>query len=227
MRTRLLTMAAVVGVVATMLPGHAATAPTAPKPQITDPAGDANGINDQGAGAASVNVSGPVDDANADITSVLFATKYKTVTTTKTVVKIVKKKKVVTTVTVVTEVPDGFTVTMNLSAAPDGNHTYDVNATNAACGGGVDFTYSTGPTGLNEVDCTGAFDPTDPTSLLNSTTLPGEAAVVGNSVVWTIPAAAFPVGSTLSGLTAQTGTPLALAAVDQAGDGSASYKVGS
>ncbi|MBV9098661.1 MAG: hypothetical protein JO079_11450 [Frankiaceae bacterium] len=223
MRTRLLTMAAVVGVVATMLPGHAATAPTAPKPQITDPAGDANGINDQGAGAATVNASGPVDDANADITSVLFATKYKTVTTTKTVVKIVKKKKVVTTVTVVTQVPDGFTVTMNLSAAPDGNHTYDVNATHPICSGSLDFTYSTGPTGLNEVDCTDVSDPSN----ITTTKLAGEAAVVGNSVVWTIPAAAFPVGSLFSDLTAQTGTPLALAAVDQAGDGSASYKVGS
>src|SRR5579884_650709 len=97
---RLLTLAASVGVVATMLPGHAATAP-APKPQIVDPAGDANGINDQGLGLANVNVSGPADDANADITSVLFATKFKTVTTTKTVTTIVKKKKVTKKVTVV------------------------------------------------------------------------------------------------------------------------------
>jgi len=221
MRTRLLTIAAAVGVAATMLPSHAATAPAAPKAQVTDPAGDANGINDQGAGLANVNVSGPADDANADITSVLFATKYKTVTTTKTVVKVVKKKRVVTKVTVVTQVPDGFTVTMNLSAAPDGNHTYDVNATHPTCSGTVDFTYSGGPFGLNEVDCLDAADPT------KITTLPGEAAVVGNAVVWTIPAGAFAVGSAFGALTAETGAPLAAVLMDQAGDGTATYKVGS
>src|SRR5579885_3210438 len=221
MRTRLLTLAAAAGVVATMLPGHAATAVAAPKPQIVDPAGDANGINDQGFGLAKASFSGPADDANADITSVLFATKYKSVTATKTVVKVVKKKKVVTTVTVVTQVPDGFTVTMNLSAAPDGNHTYDVNAAHPSCSGNLDFTYSTGPTGLNEVDC---IDGSDPTKI---TALPGEAAVVGNAVVWTIPAAAFPVGSVFSDLTGQTGTPLAAVVMDRAVDGTASYEVGS
>ncbi|MDQ1747842.1 MAG: hypothetical protein QOD07_2105 [Frankiaceae bacterium] len=221
MRTRLLTFAAAIGVVATMLPSHAATAPAVPKPQVTDPAGDANGINDQGAGAANVSFSGPADDANADITSVLFATKFKTVTTTKTVTTVVKKKKVVKKVTVTTQVPDGFTVTLALSAAPDGNHTYDVNATHPVCSGSLDFTYSGGPLGLNEVDCIDAADPT------NISTMPGEAAVVGNTVVWTIPAGAFANGSVFSDLTAQTGTPLAAAVMDQAGDGTASYKVGS
>jgi hypothetical protein len=219
---RLLTLAASVGVVATMLPGHAATAPTAPKPQITDPANDANGINDQGAGSGvSTSVGTPADDANADITSVVFATKYKTVTTTKTVTKIVKKKKVTKKVTVSTQVPDGFTVTMNLSAAPDGNHIYDIFATHPSCDGSLDFTYNTGPLALNEVDCSSSSDPT------NITTVAGEAAVAGNSVVWTVPAGAFPVGSTFTGLTAQTETALDVPVMDEAGDGKATYTVGS
>ena len=80
MKLRLLTLAASVGVVATMIPGHAASSAATPTPkaQITDVSGDANGINDQGLGApVSANFSGPADDANADITSAVFATKPK------------------------------------------------------------------------------------------------------------------------------------------------------
>lgn len=228
MKLRLITFAASAAVIAAVLPGHAASAPAAPKPQITDTAGDANGINDQGAGAATVNVSGPADDTNADITSVLFATKFKTVTTTKTVTTIVKKKKVTKKVTVKTRVPDGFTVTLNLSAAPDGNHSYDVEGTHSICDGTVDFTYSTGPLGLNEVDCLGNIDPTNPTGALDFSTFAGDAAVVGNSIVWTIPANTFPNGSMFTDLFAQTEiSPTLDPVMDQAGDGSATYKVGS
>ena len=225
---RLLALTASVGVVATMVPGQAATAPAAPKPQVTDPAGDANGVNDQGTGSGvSTSIGTGVDDSNADITSVVFATKYKTVTTTKLVTTIVKKKKVTKKVTVSKKVPDGFTVTMNLSAAPDGNHVYDVFATHPSCDGTLDFTYNTGPLALDEIDCTANIDPTDPGSLLEISTVPGEAAVVGNSVVWTVPAAAFPVGSSFSGLTAQTESAADLPVMDEAGDGTATYKVGS
>lgn len=225
MKLRLLALAASAGVVAAVLPSHAATAP---KAQITDPTGDANGVNDQGVGAATVNVSAPADDANADITSVVFATKYKTVTTTKTVVTKVKGKKVVKKVTVKTQVPDGFTVTMNLSAAPDGNHAYDIDATHPLCDGTIDFTYSSSAIGLNQVDCLPNIDPTDPTSLIaDSTTYPGDATVVGNSIVWTIPAGAFPNGSTFTDLVAYSETAALEPYMDEAGDGSGSYKVGS
>ena len=227
MKLRLITFVASVGVVAAVLPSHATTAPAAPKAQITDPTGDANGINDQGAGAADVSLSGPADDANADIASVLFATKFKTVITYKTVKVTVKKKKVIKRVPVKTQVPDGFTVTLNLAAAPDGNHIYDVFASHPNCGGGVDFTFNTGPLALNEVSCSGAFDPTDQTSLLDISTVPGEAAIVGNSVVWTIPAGAFPVGSTFSDLTAQTETAVDAPIMDMAATDGAAYKVGS
>src|SRR3954470_24107132 len=105
MRTRLSALVAVAGIAVAVIPAHAAgpAAAPAPKPQITDVPGDANGINSQGLGVGpDVSVAGPADDSNADITSVLFATKFKTVTTTKTVVKIVKKKKVVKKTTVTT-----------------------------------------------------------------------------------------------------------------------------
>jgi hypothetical protein len=169
-----------------------------------------------------VSVAGPADDSNADITSVLFATKFKTVTTTKTVVKIVKKKKVVKKTTVTTRVPDGFTVTMNLSAAPDGNHAYDVLATHAICDGTIDFTYSTGPIGLNQVGCL----PSDPTST-DFPVYAGEAAVVGNSVVWTVPQGAFANGSTFTDLAAETEiSPTLDPVMDDANGGSTAYKVG-
>jgi hypothetical protein len=221
-KLRLLTLAASVGVVATMLPGHAAPTAAPKTTQFTDPSGDANGINDQGAGAATVNVSGPADDSNADITSVVFATKFKTVTTTKTITKMIKKKKVVKKIVVKTQVADGFTVTLNLAAAPDGNHSYDVEATHPICDGTIDFTYSTGALGLNEIDCL----PSDATST-DLVTIAGEAAVVGNSIVWTVPAGAFANGSTFTDLTAQTETALLEPIMDMASGGSAAYKVGS
>lgn len=220
-KIRLVTLAASVGVVATMLPTHAAT-PASAKAQITDPAGDANGINDQGFGVADINGSAPVDDSNGDITSVVFATKFKTVTTTKTVIKIVKGKKVKKTVTVKSQVPDGFTVTMNLSAAPDDNHSYDVNATHPLCDGTLDFNYSSGPLGLNDISCL----PSDPSST-DFPTFAGDVTAVGKSVVWTVPAGAFPNGSMFTDLVAQSSTAVTLPYIDEAGDGSGSYKVGS
>lgn len=228
MHVRLITVLAAAGIAAVVVPAGAATAPVAATAaQITDPAGDANGVNDQGSGSGvDTSLSGPADDANGDITSVAFQTKFKLVTTTKTVTKIVKKKKVTKKITVTTKVPDGFTVTMNLSAAPDGNHAYDVFGTNSACDGNLDFTYSTGPLGLNEVDCVGNFDPTNPTSLLDISKVSGDAAVVGNSVVWTIPAGAFPNGSTFTDLTAQTEISPTLDPVMDEAKGTGTYKVG-
>jgi hypothetical protein len=222
MKLRLLALLATAGVAAAVVPGQAATVP-ASRPQITDAPGDANGVNDQGSGAATLNFSGPADDANADITSVVFATKFKTVTTTKKVTTVVKKKKVTKLVTVTTQVPDGFTVTMNLSAAPDGNHAYDVVANNPACAAGYfDFTFNTGPLSLNQIDCF----PNDATST-NSSTVAGEAAVVGKSVVWTVPAGAVPNGSVFSALAGTTTTAALIGQIDQADGGTSVYKVGS
>jgi len=229
MRVRLTTIIAAAGIAAAVVPAGAATSPatTGPAPQISDPVGDANGVNDQGSGSGvDTSLSAPVDDANGDITSVVFQTKFKLVTTTKKVTTVVKKRRVTKTIVVTTKVPDGFTVTMNLSAAPDGNHAYDVFATNSTCDGSLDFTYSTGPLGLNEVDCVGNFDPTNPTSLLDISTVSGEAAVVGKSVVWTIPAGAFPVGGTFTDLSAQTELSPTLDPVMDEAKGTATYKVG-
>src|SRR5690242_15184159 len=99
MRIRLLALAAAAGIGLTALPGQAATAP---KPQITDPAGDANSLNGQGIVGGAPSQATPADASGADITSVLFQSTFKAV------------KKAGKTV----QVPTGFTVTMTLSAAP-------------------------------------------------------------------------------------------------------------
>src|SRR5947199_2943631 len=113
MNARLSAAVAALGIAVAVVPAHAGSAPAAAvaPAQITDPSGDANGINDQGAGLGQDgNTATPADDSNADITSVAFATTFKTVTTIKTVTVVVKKKKVTKKVTVTTKVPDGFTV---------------------------------------------------------------------------------------------------------------------
>jgi hypothetical protein len=224
MKYRLLSLAAATGVAGAMIPAHAA-APAAPKPQITDAAGDANGINDQGLGSpVQFSVGTGVDDSAADITSVLFQTQFKTVKTTKKGTTVVRGRKVTKTVVVVKKVPDGFTVTMNLSAAPDANHTYDVWVDSPTCSdGSIDFTYSTGPAGLNEIDCV----PSLSSASTDIATVAGSGKAVGTSVVWTLPAAAMPVGTSLSNLTAYTETAaFAEGTLDQADGGTATYKVG-
>jgi hypothetical protein len=55
----------------------------------------------------------------------------------------------------------------------------------------------------------------------------GEAAVVGNSVVWTVPQGAFANGSSFTDLAAATAiSPTLDPVMDDANGGSASYKVG-
>jgi hypothetical protein len=107
-RARLIGIAATASALALALPAHA----TAAKPQIVDPKGDANGSNGQGEITGLPSVSTPVDDANADILSVLFQSTF-----TKTKVKRVT----------------GFTVTLTLAAAPSSTIFYRVTAKTADC----------------------------------------------------------------------------------------------
>src|SRR3954468_10764661 len=114
MRIRLATAAAAAGVAIVALPGHAATAP---KPQIADPTGDANGFNGQGVVTGTPEPATPADASGADIKSVLFQSTFKT----KTVNGKVKK------------VPTGFTVSMALAAAPMSNVIFRVAASAGSC----------------------------------------------------------------------------------------------
>jgi hypothetical protein len=216
MKPRLIALALVAGLASAAVPALAdGSATPAPKPQVTDPAGDANGINDQDTVGQSVSQPTPVDDSAADITSVVFQTTFVTKTTT----TIVKKKKVVKTV----KTPNGFTVTLNLSAAPDSNTSYDLRATNPGCKAGyVDFGYSSNAVlGLGDVNCF----PNDPTSIA-STTYNSSVAVKGSSITWTLPATEFPVGSVFTGISAETDTAALIGVIDQAA-GTGTYAVGS
>jgi hypothetical protein len=187
MRIRLATAAAVAGIAVAALPGHAATAP---KPQITDPTGDANGVNGQGIATGAPSPATPADASAADIKSVLFQTTFKTKTVHGKVVK----------------VPTGFTVTMTLAAAPSmPNVIYRVAASAPSCDT-LFFEYSTAVSGTDgSARCAASLPATSGPVAVTS------VAVKGSSVIWTVPVKSLPAGQTLSSLDAQTrfisGTP--------------------
>jgi hypothetical protein len=131
-RVRLASAVAVGAAALLALPSQAAS----PKPQIVDPAGDANAINGQTEADVESHPT-PVDAAGADIRSVLFRTVYKRGTHT----------------------PIGMTVAMRLSDAPMPNVVFRVYADAATCDGSVLLEYEEifGGTAL----CNGAL-PVDP-----------------------------------------------------------------
>lgn len=179
MRTRLVAVAAAAGVAVAVLPAHAA----GPRPQITDPTGDANGLNDQGSGLGSPpsTATSPATIAGADITSVQFATNF--------VTRVVKRKKV--------KVPNGFTVTLTLAAATTADIEYRVSGAAADCTS-VFFEYDTAPvTGGSDARCPGGT----PTSDINYG-ISGSAN--GNKITWVVPNGVFHNGTVFSQLNAQT-----------------------
>jgi len=204
MRLRLISAAAIAGLAVAAAPGFAAKAH---KPQIVDPAGDANGINDQGTGASVPSSATPADDSAADMTSVAFASTFK--------VKKVKGKTV--------KVPTGFTVTMKLGAAPVPETFYRVTVAVPSCEDlfleyGTDVAF--GGTAMRCPALPGG-DETD-------YTIP-DAVVKANTIVWTVPVAALPAGTTLSSLHAETRFNPALItapAIDIADGGAATFTIG-
>jgi len=183
MRTRLLALALVGGLAVAAVPAHAAKA----KPQITDPAGDANGVNDQGLVTGSPipsGQSGPADLSQADITAVQFATTF------------VTKKAHGKTV----KVPTGLTVTMTLAAAPTlPNIIYRVAASSTSCET-LFFEFSTAPNDSEpgSARCAAALpNPSGPVAVKS-------VAVKGNSITWTVPLTSIPKNTVLSSLDAQT-----------------------
>jgi hypothetical protein len=204
MRVRLLTLAALAGISVAAVPGNAAPAP---KPQIIDPAGDANGVNDQDAGLPVPSQSTPTDVSAADITAVTFATTL-------------KKQKV--DGLVVTK-PIGFTVTMTLSAAPTTPEIfYRVVATTAGCSE-VFFEYGTDvAAGGSAVRCPGTVPTKD------KTYSDAPAVIKGSNITWTLPLSAFPVGTKFSALSAQTRLNPAIITAPQldAATSTATYTIG-
>jgi hypothetical protein len=182
MRLRLCALTAVAAIGVAALPSLAGV----PKAQITDPVGDANGINQQfpGVGPEPPDAStAPADLSSADIVSVTFQNTF--------VTKVVKHKPVKT--------PNGFTVTMQLAAAPTPNIEYRVSGAAAGCTS-VFFEYDTSVgTGGADIRC-----PATPPA--TNTTYDGTAAVSGSKIVWTVPASSFRTGTTFSSLDAQTRT---------------------
>jgi len=204
MRLRLISAAAVAGIAVAAAPGFAAKAP---KPQIVDPAGDANGVNDQGTGEPVPSSATPADDLAADITSVAFASTFK--------VKKVKGKTV--------KVPTGFTVTMKLGAAPAPETFYRVTVVVPSCDD-LFLEYGTDvATGGTAMRC-----PALPGGDETDYTIP-DAVVKANTIVWTVPVAALPAGTTLSSLHAETRFNPALItapAIDIADGGAATFTIG-
>lgn len=87
----------------------AVPSPAAPAPQVTDLAGDANGVNSQSLGLPLPGTAtAPASNGAADIVSVTFATAWKKLGSVK--------------------VPNGVTVTMTLSGAPAEGTAYAVHA---------------------------------------------------------------------------------------------------
>ncbi|MBV9097860.1 MAG: hypothetical protein JO079_07375 [Frankiaceae bacterium] len=231
MRARLCAALATAAVGVAVLPVYAGSGPAAagPAPQITDPSGDANGLNDQGLGLGDLPVTTtPVNDGAADITGLTFQTTYKTVTSTQTVIVTTKKNgkvvKIKKTVTTTTQVPTGATLTETLAAAPDTNTFYAIRFTSTAAScKSVELIYDASPAPVyaqNDGRCQDGGT--------TASTIAGPVSTIsGSTIVWTLPLSAFPVGSTFSAISAQT-LPGAVPAgnIDRTADSTFSFTVG-
>ncbi len=147
---------------------HAA-APTFKPVTITDPAGDANGINGQGTEDVP-STSTPSDYSGGDIVSIAWVTNG------------TKSK------------PTGFTVTMTLSGAPAKNTIYRVTTATADCST-FWLNYSDmvdgAITGSLQHNCPG-FTGANPTSSSESVKLGDGVTVKDKTITWTVPASVIP-----------------------------------
>lgn len=206
MRTRLSAIVAVAGIAVAVIPAHAGgvSVTAGPTPQILDQSGDANFINGENVVPGAPDQATPADQSSADITSVLFQSTYVTQTIKKKVTVVVKTKKgpkkVTKILTFTVKVPTGFTVTMNLSAAPGPGTLYRVNAAKGACTQFF-FQYTTsqvsqaaGTTG--ELVCRSGEEKTTYTV--------APPSVTGSSITWTVPLSQIPFGTQFTGLGAMT-----------------------
>jgi hypothetical protein len=201
-RCGLAALATVASVVGFATPSVAAT----PHAQVTDPTGDANGLNDQGFGLPIPGVSTPVEDSGADIVSVLFHSTFTT--------KAHKK------------VPTGMTITLTLAAPPAPEHIYRVTANGSTCSGAqlfFEYTTAVGASPPGDARCPGTVKSTDVavTSVVAS----------GDTITWTVPlSGGLTKGERLSGLGADVRIELSkpgttVPAIDEASS-TASFTVG-
>jgi hypothetical protein len=206
MRTRALALAAAAAVIGFTIPSHAAT----PKPQITDPTGDGNAVNDQGLGEPVPNASRttPAGYSGGDIVSVLFQTVF---------VKRGTKR-----------VANGFTVTLKLAAAPGPQTDYRITAQTPSCSadvGQVRFQYDTVAAGAD-----GGAQCFSTTATKLSPIKTTSVTVKGTSIIWRLPASAVPKGTSFSDLAVSTrmvfpGSPSPRSATVPAVDTATSSKI--
>lgn len=231
MRARLGAIVAAAGIAVAVVPAHAGTAvPAGPAPQVTDQTGDANFVNGQSIVNGAPSQSTPAQQASADITSVLFQTTFVTQTIKKTVVKIVKKKKVKQVITLTVKVPTGFSVTMNLAAAPGPETEYRVLAAKGACTSFF-FEYSTDAVVDSGAGSAVLADQTQVRCTAGETTsyTIEPATVTGSSITWKLPLSQVPLGTKFTSLRGQTTVnPIVITApsYDLADGGTASFTVG-
>lgn len=140
----------------------------------TDAAGDANGLNSQGGllPAGPDNTATPVSIASDDITSVTFAR--------------TDDSKAVT----------GLKVTMTLTAAPAAGALYRVTGAADGCSTfWFQYTWTVGGAPLATLRNNCGVTATTTNSVSGGTvSTPITAAVVGTSIVWTVPLAQLPAG---------------------------------
>lgn len=191
MRNRLVPVAAIA--VAATLAAPAIGATPKPSPQIVDPVGDANALNDQdsGLGAPPDTATAPADVASADITGVRFATRF----VTRIVVRHGKRVK--------TKVPTDTLVTMTLAAPPtDPAMSYRVLVSMPGCDQ-LFIDYSTDVAiGGTSVSCPNV-DPSHPTAA-SPTYDVDDAVVSGNTITWDLPVSEIRAGTKFTGLAAET-----------------------
>ena len=181
MRTALIAALAAAAVAA-----PSAGAAPAPKPQVTDLAGDANGLNAQGFEDDLTMVpdngtkTDPASYAPADIRSLLFKT-----TSTGTG----KRRKVT-----------GYTVALTLGAPPAAGITYRVESVTPLCGAFF-HEYRVDPTGAAKTGVRCASSDAAATYAITN------AKITGSTITWTVPLGVlkgYKVGTLFDQLGAQT-----------------------
>jgi hypothetical protein len=223
-RTVIGATAALMVVGASMAHAAAPKAPAAPVAvTITDPAGDANAINDQSTGAPVPSTATPTQVAAADIISI----SWKTLVTTQ---KVGKK---------IVNVPTAMQVKMTLSGAPQLNTIYRVTTATGDC-----TTFWLNYSQLADGAAAAALQHNCPGFTASSATSSTESVSLdtfkldANSITWTIPAKLLPkaikVGTQVTALSGHTrfyaGTSktggATVPAIDMADGGSAVYTYG-
>lgn len=187
--------------------GALAVPASAAAPQLTDPLGDANGVNGQTIGLPVPSQSTPAGVAAADIVSAALSTTYK---------KVGKK-----------QVPEGVRIVLTLAAAPQQGTVYNVNASVASgcdTGGGTVLSASYQDVGPGIVS---SFVNCAPAGSTETTDVAAGEAVVDaakHTISWDVAGDGLKAGAVFEELTADTSV-FVFGVYDEAkGDGTYTYK---